>query len=107
MKKQQTKKINPFVIGLLQSSGVVIYCGLVAMLFYLSEKYAIYPQGFWAIVFVLILLVFSAGITGAMVFGYSAYLMIHKKLKRALEVLSFTFLNLIIIVLLLLMISFS
>ena len=40
----------------------------------------------------LVLLVFSAAVTGSLVFGYPAYLAMQKKLKAAITLLGFTFL---------------
>lgn len=84
------KKINPSIIGLLQAFGVAIYCVLVVAIINYFGKIFFAPPGFWSSVFILILLVFSAAVSGSIVFGYPAYLALNKRIKRALSVLAFT-----------------
>ncbi len=43
-------------------------------------------------ILMLFLLVFSAAVTGLLVFGYPVYLVLNKKIKEALKVLGYTFL---------------
>jgi len=87
------KKLNPSTIGLLQALGVVAYCALVVGVLNLFGKIFLAPVGFWGSVFILILLVFSAAVSGSIVFGYSAYLFLkNKQAKEALSILGFTLL---------------
>jgi len=98
------KKINPSTIGLLQALGVALYCALVAGVLHLFGKVFFNPPGFLGSILILVLLVFSAGITGSIVFGYSTYLALHKKIKEALSILAFTalyFLGIIMMILVL------
>jgi hypothetical protein len=98
------KKINPSTIGLLEALGVVIYCSLIATMLNSFEKTFIAPPGILGLILMLVLLVFSAAITGSIVFGYPAYLALHKKFKEALSILAFTaiyFLGMILIILIL------
>ncbi len=90
-------KIKPCTIGFLQALGVGVYCLLISLLFRLMESMGIEPMGISGTIMILLLLVFSAGITGTLVFGYFAFLMINKEIKRALNILGFTFLYCIII----------
>ncbi len=90
-----TKKL--WVVGLAQALGVIIYCGLISGLFQLLEKTSIQPPAFLGMAFMLMLLVFSAAVSGALVFGYPVYLAINKDIKSALRVLLFTFLFLILL----------
>lgn len=90
-----TKK--PWLIGLTQALGVIIYCGLISGLFQLLKKISIQPPEFLSATFMLTLLVFSAAIMGATVFGYPVYLAINKQIKPAIKILLFTFLFLFLI----------
>ena len=100
IEKLLEKNYSPSAIGLLQSAGVVIYCGLVAALFYFLTKTASQPA-FFGFFVMLALLVFSAAVTGSLVFGYPAYLTLVKhRPKEALSILSYTLLYSLIIILL-------
>ncbi|OGD83631.1 hypothetical protein A2165_03020 [Candidatus Curtissbacteria bacterium RBG_13_40_7] len=93
-------KYIPSAIGLLQAIGVLAYCGLVAILFfYLSKTQD--PPGFFGFFLMLMLFVFSAAVTGSLVFGYPAFLTLVKhKPKEALTILSYTLLFGLVIILL-------
>ena len=84
------EKEKPYTIGLCQALGVTIYCGLVALFFnYLTQT--VDKPGFYGFFFMMLLLVFSAAITGSLVFGFSVYLAVVKnKIKEALQVLAYT-----------------
>ena len=86
------KKLNPSLIGLLQALGVIIYCILISGLLQFVGGTTIQPPVFFTSVVILALLVFSAAVTGSIVFGYPAYLVLNKKIKQALSVLAFTLL---------------
>ena len=87
------KKIHSSLIGLFQALGVVVYCSLVTGMLWALEKVSMSPPKFFGAVVILILLVFSAAITGSIVFGYPAYLFLKtKKIKQALSILAFTLL---------------
>ncbi|OGD91296.1 hypothetical protein A3D07_01385 [Candidatus Curtissbacteria bacterium RIFCSPHIGHO2_02_FULL_42_15] len=93
------EKEKPTTIGLCQSLGVTVYCGLVALLFNFLTKAIPSGPGFFGFFFMLILLVFSAAITGTMVFGYPAYLaLVKNKIKEALTILAFTLLYSLVII---------
>ena len=95
------KKLSPNTIGLLQALSVAVYCSLVAGFIKIMEKFA--PKDVPEIAMILLmlfLLVFSAAISGLLVFGYPAYLMLHKDTKRALTILAYTFLYCLIILIL-------
>jgi len=85
------KKYNPTIIGLVQAIGVILYCILIALVFTFFEKNSPMPQGIWAPAIMLTLLVFSAAVTGSIVFGYPAYLFLkEKQIKPALQILAYT-----------------
>lgn len=86
-------KLKAWLLGFLQAMGVLIYCGLISGLFKLLDYYfKDNPPQFLIMFFMLILLVISAGVTGALVFGYPAYLALNKRIKEALKILGHTFL---------------
>jgi len=85
------KLTNLALIGLLQSLGVVLYCGLIASFFKYAENIGPEP-GILGMVLMLMLLVVSAAITGSLVFGYAAYLAMQQKLKEALQLAGYTLL---------------
>ena len=91
MKYLLGKSQDPSLVGLLQAIGVTLYSVLIGGFFYFMEQVSADP-GFLGIVLMLLLLVFSAAVTGSMVFGYPAYLALNKKIKEALKVLSYTLL---------------
>lgn len=98
------KKLNPNLIGLVQALGVVVYCGLVVGMLNLFGKVIFAPPGFFGSLLILVLLVFSAAVSGSIVFGYPAYLALNKKIREALSILAFTLLyclGIIIIILVL------
>lgn len=57
------------------------------------------PPRFLGSLLILVLLVFSAAVTGSIVFGYPAYLALNKRIKEALSILAFTLLYCLIIIL--------
>ena len=90
---------KPSTVGLLQALCVTVYCGLVALFFSFITK-ALPAPGFFGFFLMLILLVFSASVTGSLVFGYPAYLAIVKnKIKEGLTVLTYTLIFSFVIIL--------
>lgn len=86
------EKEKPYVIGLCQALGVTIYCALMAVLFSFLTQSRSRP-GFFGFFAMLMMLVFSAAVTGSLVFGYPAYLtLVKNKIKDALTILAFTLL---------------
>ena len=85
-------KKDPYLIGLYQALGVVGYAFLISNLFFVLEKIAVAPPNYLGFTLILVLLVFSAAVTGSIVFGYPAYLAFNKKTKEAISVLGFTLL---------------
>ena len=94
------KKLNLSTIGLLQALAVILYCGLVAGFFWSCNKFFVAVQGFEITALMLAILVFSAAMTGSLVFGYPAYLVINKKVKEALTLLAYTLLYILGIIIL-------
>lgn len=85
-------KPNLHLIGFLQALGVALYCALVGGTFWLFDKFFISPPGFLGVVLILTFFVFSAAVTGSLVFGYSAYLVLNQKIKEALTIFAYTLL---------------
>lgn len=92
------KSPNPAFVGLLQALGVTSYSVLIGIFFYFMEMVSAKP-GFIGIVLMLIIFVFSAAVTGSMVFGYPAYLALNRRIKEALNVLAYTLLYSLVIIL--------
>lgn len=93
------EKKSASTIGLLQALGVTIYCGLIALFFNLMTKTTPKPGAF-GFFLILNLLVFSAAITGSLVFGFPVYLaLVRNKFKEALTILAFTALYALAIIL--------
>jgi len=95
-------KLPSWLIALLQAIGVLAYVALVAWFMISLESYT--QPAYASVVMMLTLLVFSASVTGSLVFGYPVYLALHKKTKEAVKILGLTLLyilGLLIIVFLL------
>lgn len=88
---EMMKNTNPSLIGLWQALGVVAYCALTVGFMQLANEFFNRP-GYLGSVLILTLLVFSAAITGAIVFGYPAYLVLNRKVKQGLSVFAYTLL---------------
>lgn len=91
-------KKHPALVGLLQALGVAIYCGLVSVSVNFGGSFFPEPPQFLGMAMVLLLLVFSAAVTGLLVFGYPVILALEKNIKRALFILGYTFLFALIII---------
>ena len=90
---------SPALIGFLQAALLTVYCGLIALFFYSMAKFPVQP-GFFGFFLMLALFVFSAAITGSLVFGYSTYLaLVKNRIKEALTILIYTLLFILIIIL--------
>lgn len=89
------KRFNPNLIGFLQALGVVVYVALISGVLDILGKSFVQPAAFFTSVAILSLLVFSAAVTGSIVFAYPAYLGLNKRIKEALSVLGFTLLYLL------------
>ena len=85
-------KTNLCLIGLVQALGVIVYCALAGGFFWLADKIFIVPPDFLGIVLMLVFLVFSVAASGAIVFGYPAYLALNNRIKDALSLLIYTLL---------------
>jgi len=106
MEKLLKGEVNPALIGLLQSIAVTAYCALIgAFIFYVGES-NIRP-GYMGVFLMLVLLVFSAAVTGSLVLGLPAYLAINKKIKEALSILGYTLFFSFIIILITIATIFS
>jgi len=86
------KKLSANSAGLLQALLTAGYCALIACFIWNIDQSGTQPMMLLGIMVWLLTLVFSAAISGALVFGYPIYLLIHHDTKRALSVLGFTML---------------
>ena len=85
------EKEKPYVIGACQALGVTIYCGLIAIFFSFLAQNGKEPPGFFGFFAMLMMLVFSAAITGSLVFGYPTYLaLVKNRIKDAIAILTYT-----------------
>lgn len=82
-------KWHPSSIGFVQASAVFIYCVAVGSFMSLMDGMP-NPPKLLVIGTVLLLFVTSAAITGSLFLGYPLYLVLNKKIKRALSVIGFT-----------------
>ena len=95
-------KSKLLLIGFLQALSLIIYCTLISGIFWLGENFFKGPPDFIITAFILLLFVFSAAVTGAIVFGYPVYLALNRQIKEALYIFAYTlFLCLAIIVIML------
>jgi len=76
--------------GLASSVGVLIYVSAVAWLLQNGEKIFGKMQNFWGPVAFLLLFVFSAAITGALVLGRPVWLFLNNQKKEAMRLFSYT-----------------
>ncbi|MFH0779822.1 MAG: hypothetical protein V1928_03085 [Parcubacteria group bacterium] len=96
---------HPALIGFFQALGIAIYCGIVAGIFNLAERFfKDKPDSAFAPALMLTLLVFSAALCGLIVFGYPIYLAMNKDIKKALRVLFYTLLFVLAIILIIIFI---
>ena len=91
------KKSNPALMGLLQALGVALYCGAIAALLQCGEKIIPNMPEFWGPATMLTLIVLSAAINGALIFGYPAYLAFNKDIARSIATFGYTVVYLFII----------
>ncbi len=93
--KIEKKEIYKWGIG----AGIAEVAYIIAVVFligFLDEFMSNQSGGVLAIFSVLLLLVFSAGISGFFVFGYPAYLFLQKKYKQAVLTVLTTFITLLV-----------
>ena len=105
MEKFLDKYKSPSLIGFLQALAVVVYSSTVAGFIFFMGQTKIEP-GYFGIVLMLVLLVFSAGVTGTFVFGIPAYFALKNDIKRAISILAYTFLYILLAIVLTVIIIF-
>jgi len=91
------QKMNPMIAGLSQALGVIIYTIIVGNVLLGVEKLNIQMPNAIGIALFLTLLVFSAAVCGALVFGYPVYLLVKGNVKDCLKVLASTFISILIL----------
>ena len=92
------KKPNLSLIGFFQALGLMVYCSLIAGLFWLAHRYLEAPPQFLATFIFLLLFVFSAAVTGSIVFAFPVYLTLNNKIIEALTVFFYTLVYCLIII---------
>ena len=85
-------------IGFLQALGLIIYCSLIAGLFWLADNFINGSPVFLTTTLMLFLFVFSAAVTGLIVFGYPVYLALKQQIKEALFVFAYTLLYSLVVI---------
>ena len=85
-------------IGFLQALSLIIYCSLISGLFRLADNFITGPPVFLTTALMLLLFVFSAAVTGSIVFGYPVYLALNQHIKEALFVFAYTLLYCLLII---------
>jgi len=78
------KKFKLCGFSFLTALAVFVYVGLVVLFMFSMEKWGVEMAELWGPIMMLCLLVLSATIVGALVFGYPVYLLVDKKVKQAL-----------------------
>ncbi|MEX0616370.1 MAG: hypothetical protein WD231_00990 [Candidatus Woykebacteria bacterium] len=106
MDKLLKGEVHPALAGLGQALGLTAYCALVGAFMFFIEKGNMEP-GYIGVFLILVLFVFSAAITGSLVFGLPVYLALNNKIKEALATLSYTLLYSFLIILVLILIIFA
>jgi len=104
MFKQKINESAVLRFGFLSGVAEAAYCLLIGFLFSLLEQLKIEPPQVVGQLFFLLLLVFSAGISGLIVFGYPLYLAFQRRFAEALMTVAITLATLLIIGILVLMI---
>lgn len=101
MKKLNFKDYSPSVIGFVQAFGITAYVVLLtATVNIISHANAdVEPPVMLGMMMVLLLFVVSAAITGSLGFGYATLLALRKDFNRAVAVVGWTVLWLILITL--------
>lgn len=98
MEKVLSNKISASLVGLFQALAVVGYSSLVAgFIYFMSQTRA--QMGYLGVALLLVLLVFSAGLTGTFVFGLPAYFALKNNINQAILILVYTFLYILLIIL--------
>lgn len=92
--------------SLINAVGVFVYVMLVVLVMTNGEKIFGQMENFWGPVAFLLLFVFSALVCGLLVFGRPIYLWFDNNKKEAVKMLLFTAVNLFVILLLAVVVSF-
>ncbi len=80
---------HPALLALLQIIGVMVYCGMIALLLStVDQGFEVLNQQL-AIFFMLLLYVFSAAVVGTLIFGTPVYFALKEKFQHGLTILAF------------------
>lgn len=103
--KEQISQKDIMKMGAIGGFLEIIYVLIIVGLFSFLDKVLPEPPEFFGFLFMLLLFVFSAGISGVFVFGYPAYLAVQKKFKEAFATVFVTFSVMFTVLVLLLLIN--
>jgi len=92
---EKRNDIKVFKYGFGSAILEIIYCALVAWLLTSFEHVAPQP-GVMFPVFMLLLVVFSAALSGFLIFGYPVYLVVQKEIRSAIMTMSVSLATLLI-----------
>ncbi len=100
IEKVLSEKNSPALVGFGQALGVVLYVSLIVVIINTLFSYIEHQAPEIMMAFMMItLFVFSAGITGSLVFGLPVYFAFSKNnITRAISILAYTFLYLFVVV---------
>lgn len=104
---KQVKNQDIIKWGILGALAEIGYILIIVGLFTVLDKVLATPPEFIGFLFMLLLFVFSVGVSGVFVFGYAAYLALQKKYKEAACTVFVTFSTMLIVLLLILAINLS
>jgi len=87
----QKVKISLLLLAFFQAVSLVLYCGLIGVIFWQGNKWFGPPYGFWGPALMLTLLVASVLICGLLGLGFAFRLFwIEKKPEKALKLVVYT-----------------
>jgi hypothetical protein len=103
--KEQVSQKEIIRWGIGGAVAEIVYVLLIVGLFSVLEKILATPPQFIGFLFMLLLFVFSAGISGLFVFGMPLYLALQKKYTEAISMIFVTFATLFASLILILLIN--
>lgn len=103
--KEQINQKEMIKWGIGGALAEIIYVLIIVGLFSVLDKVLATPPQFTGFLFMLLLFVFSAGISGLFVFGMPAYLALQKKYTEAIVMIFVTFATLFASLILILIIN--
>jgi hypothetical protein len=103
--KEKINKKESIKWGIGGALAQIAYVLLIVGLFSVLDKVMATPPQFIGFLFMLLLFVFSAGISGLFVFGFPVYLAVQKRFHEAFATLFVTFISMFAALILILLIN--